>query len=405
MTTQTLTTAPPSSWSSFFFNLIYKSATVSAGLVAVLVGLLYYKQESLLYFPEIGGVPRRSSSNPRSYRSPSEYNMPYETHMITCEDGVRIHSWLLLQPDNNNKVAPTIIFFHGNAGNIGLRLPNAYKMFTALRANILLVEYRGYGDSDDNVKPTERGLKLDSQAALRFLLEKQQDKIHPDKIFVFGRSLGGSVAFHMASYAQSNGLKLAGVIVENTFLSISKMVDKVLPLVAPLKSLVLTIGWDSERIAPTITAPILYLAGDKDELVPHSHMLKLHELSKKSSSYAKMHIIRGGTHNDSWIAGGKDYFISMRSFISQVILNEGESSEMGSNNSLAADDGNTSSSGHVASDGGVEVTMGTGQDDIKIENAIPLMPQGIVSMAKEAAKDAANKQFVAASDANKKKEI
>lgn len=112
--------------------------------------ILNAQQESLLYFPSIGGVPRHPSENPRRYRSPSEHNIPFETHMVKCADGIAIHSWLLYHPDNAQKRrVPTIIWFHGNAGNIGLRLPQAMQMFHYLKANVWMIEYRGYGDSND----------------------------------------------------------------------------------------------------------------------------------------------------------------------------------------------------------------------------------------------------------------
>lgn len=105
---------------------MWSGLTIFAGLVAVVAGLLYAKQDSLLYYPEIGGIPRRPSQNPRRYRSPSEHQVPFEENMIRCADGVRIHSWLMLRSeDDNNKgnnkqnidrKIPTIVFFHGNAG-------------------------------------------------------------------------------------------------------------------------------------------------------------------------------------------------------------------------------------------------------------------------------------------------
>ena len=98
-----------------------------------------------------------------------------------------------------------------NCRNIGLRLPNAIQMFHYLNANVFLVEYRGYGDSDD-ATPSEMGLKLDSEAALRFISKHQS--VDPDRVFVFGRSLGGAVAFHLAEYAARFDIPLAGVIVE-----------------------------------------------------------------------------------------------------------------------------------------------------------------------------------------------
>lgn len=141
----------------------------------------------MLYFPEISGLPRRPADNPARYRSPEEHQVPFENLYIECEDGVSIHAWLLLRTKEKND-RPTLVFFHGNAGNIGLRIPNALHMLQHLNANVLMVEYRGYGDSD-SVKPNEKGLKLDAQAALKFI--SKHPKVDSSKIFLFGRSLGG----------------------------------------------------------------------------------------------------------------------------------------------------------------------------------------------------------------------
>ena len=137
-------------------------------------------------------------------------------------------------------------------------------MLQYLDAHVLLVEYRGYGDSDD-AQVNEAGLKLDAEAALQFI--RTHPKVDPNQIFIFGRSLGGSVAFHVAHYAEQKGIPLAGVMVENTFLSIAAMVDTLMPYVAPFKALILRIGWRSEEIVPHLTVPVLYLAGARDELV------------------------------------------------------------------------------------------------------------------------------------------
>jgi len=300
------------SLSSSLISLLWNIGTVVSGLVAVLGGLLYAKQDSLLYYPEIGGIPRRPGDNPAGYRSPEEHEVPFETHLITCEDGVRIHSWLILREQSEQH--PTIVFFHGNAGNIGLRLPNALRMKQYLNVNVFLVEYRGYGDSD-SVVPNEAGLKLDAEAALRFVVRHKA--IDPTKIFLFGRSLGGAVAFHLARYAEKNKIHLAGVILENTFLSIAAMVDHLMPYVAPFKSLILRIGWRSSQIAPYLKTPLLYLAGSADNLVPHEHMLELHRRSK-SSRMLQMHVILHGTHNESWIQGGEEYWAKIRSFIAEA---------------------------------------------------------------------------------------
>lgn len=134
-------------------------------------------------------MPRRPDDNPRKYRSPAEHNVHFEDVKMPCADGVHIHGWLMLRTPAPNNPLPTLIYFHGNAGNIGLRIPNALQMMQYLNVNILMVEYRGYGNSD-SVSPSEAGLKLDGRAALDFVLK--HPNLNKDKIFLFGRSLGGA---------------------------------------------------------------------------------------------------------------------------------------------------------------------------------------------------------------------
>lgn len=336
------------------------------GILAIAGGILYVKQDSLLvratfflrlfplvewnflclivhlillvfsllrvhihfqYFPEIGSIPRRPANNPRGYRSPEERQIPFESHMIPCSDGVHIHAWFLPAPlskKQDQQNAPTILFFHGNAGNIGLRLPNAIQMLQHLSSNILLVEYRGYGNSD-SVPPTERGLKLDAEAALTFCLNNP-NIIDSSKLFVFGRSLGGAVAFHLTEYAEAHRIPLAGVMVENTFTSISSMVDHLMPFLTPIKALVLTIGWNSVDIVPRLRhTPMFFLAGARDEIVPHSHMRELHSKAIQNgdnnniNNLVEIHVIPDGTHNESWMQGGSAYWDSIRSFMEAAL--------------------------------------------------------------------------------------
>jgi pimeloyl-ACP methyl ester carboxylesterase len=196
-------------------------------------------------------------------------------------------------------------------------------MYNKLRANVLLVEYRGYGDSDD-VTPSEKGLRLDAEAALQFITGHR--KIDRFRVFLYGQSLGGAVAFSLGQYAQHNSIPLAGIMVENTFLSISHMVDQLMPMVAPFKALILRIGWNSYEIAPTLKTPILYLAGAADQLVPHSHMLELFKASGKSSTCARLHVVKKGTHNETWLQGGQRYWDTMLSFMNEVFRSSSRTS-------------------------------------------------------------------------------
>ena len=422
---------------NILLRLLSRCTTILTGLTGLALGVLYVKQESLLYHPTIAGqVPRHLADNPRRFRSPSEHNVPFETIMITCADGLAIHSWLLYHPpssSSSSSLRPTIIWFHGNAGNIGLRLPQAIQMYNALHVNVWMIEYRGFGDSQDpssssstaGGKINEAGIKLDAEAVWDYANNKyhhhhprtsttttssssssrvtnnDDDRIisanvvlDPKKMFVFGQSLGGAVAFHLAQYAQQKQLlaststtattkvvasssidcyaPLAGIIVENTFLSISDMVDHLLPYVRPIKYLILRMHWDSGTIVRHLHhTPALFIAGAQDTLVPHVHMLHLYgrmkssvqsassSSSSSSSSIAtkvntdlvRLHIVKDGTHNDTWMKGGREYWTTISRFMNDALFVLDNSNSGSSSSSGSGSDGNSASGSAGSSHG------------------------------------------------------
>ena len=115
----------------------------------------------------------------------------------------------------------TILAFHGNAGNIGHRLPIAKVLADTNKMNVLMLEYRGYGLSTGT--PDEKGLNIDAQAGLDWI------RAHSEKpnaeILIYGQSIGGAVAIQLAARNQRAG-DIAGLILENTFLSIRKMIPR-----------------------------------------------------------------------------------------------------------------------------------------------------------------------------------
>jgi len=126
---------------------------------------------------------------PPGYRNPKENGMDYEDVYITTKDKVKLHAWFV-KANASPRLCRTLIFFHENAGNIGSRLPNIEILVKRLNTNVLILAYRGYGNSEGT--PSEEGLKLDAEATLEYALNKED--INNDRIFVFGRSLGGAVA-------------------------------------------------------------------------------------------------------------------------------------------------------------------------------------------------------------------
>lgn len=109
--------------------------------------------------------------------------------------------------------------FHGNAGNIGYRLPIAKILADDLGCNVLMLQYRGYGLSTGN--PNEKGLMIDAQTGLDYI--RQRHELRGTRIVLYGQSLGGAVAIGLAARNQRQG-DVAGIVLENTFTSMRKMI-------------------------------------------------------------------------------------------------------------------------------------------------------------------------------------
>ena len=154
--------------------------------------------------------------------------------------------------------------FHGNAGNIGHRLPIARMLINYIGCNVFMLEYRGYGTSTG--QPDEVGLTLDAHTALQYLRQRAETRSH--KIIVYGQSLGGAVSIKLVAKNQEAG-DVVGLILENTFLSMRKLIPSVIP---PAKYFAILCHqlWPSDAILPTINKiPILFLSGLQDEIVPY----------------------------------------------------------------------------------------------------------------------------------------
>jgi pimeloyl-ACP methyl ester carboxylesterase len=111
--------------------------------------------------------------------------------------------------------------FHGNAGNIGYRIPIAKILANEIGCNVLMLQYRGYGRSTGT--PNEKGLNIDSQTALDYI--RKQDEFKHNKIIVYGQSLGGAVGINLVARNQEQG-DIAGLILENTFTSMRKLIPR-----------------------------------------------------------------------------------------------------------------------------------------------------------------------------------
>jgi len=277
------------------------------GVAACLTALLYFKQKTLIYPSHI--PPNSRTDVPR----PSQYNFKdYEELIIPTHDGEKLSAFYIRGPRGGPHSKVTVLMFHGNAGNIGHRLPIARMLIAAAGCNVFMLEYRGYGISTGS--PDETGLNIDAQTALDYLRNRAETRDH--KIIVYGQSLGGAVGIRLVAKNQARG-DIAGLILENTFLSIRKLIPSIMPPAKWLSYLCHQV-WPSDTLIPSIKVPTLFLSGLQDEIVPPIHMKKLHDLSRAPVKVWKP--LPGGDHNSSVIEEG--YFETIAEFITKIVSGE-----------------------------------------------------------------------------------
>jgi len=292
-----------------------------AAVVFFVVNLIM-RQESMLYVPCVMPGMQTPSDNPEGMRSPADMGMKFEDVFLETGDGVRIHAWFMpAGNEEETRSASTLLFCHANAGNIGLRLPNFQQLIERLHMNVLALDYRGFGRSEGT--PSEEGLIEDALTAWRWLRQASESgRIDGNRLFVFGRSLGGAVSIALASTLGQRGEGPApqGLILENTFTSISAVVDAMFPLIAieSLKKRFLRLSWESIERVGGLEVPMLFLVGEKDEMIPPSHSRALCAKAQNSRLLRNV-VFPDGQHNDTWEKGGEKYWEVFGEFLKECL--------------------------------------------------------------------------------------
>jgi fermentation-respiration switch protein FrsA (DUF1100 family) len=207
---------------------------------AVVVVALFLVQRSLLFLPDTSR-PRLDGLSEVGAREVR----------LTTADGLELLSWYLPPPDDR----PVIAYFHGNGGNMGLRA-DRYARFARAHYGVLAVEYRGYGGNRGS--PSGRGFYADGLAALAWL---ERNGIMPGRVVLYGESLGAAVAVHLAA-----GRRVAAVVLESPFARLSTIAQHHFPYV-PV-ALLLRDRFDPLSEIGRVDAPILFLQGGRDRVVP-----------------------------------------------------------------------------------------------------------------------------------------
>lgn len=301
------------------FRILYGSI----GLAGVGLSLMYMLQEKLIYVPRIPGV-----SNDFVY-TPDQFSFSFEDIWMAASDGIKLHAWFMWPkewPQEALATKPTVLFLQENAGNMSWRLPFLRMLSRFLDCSVLALSYRGYGLSDG--RPSERGLQLDAQAALDYLHTERPD-IDRNNIAIFGRSLGGAVAIHLAA---NNADKVKAVIVENTFTSIEDVAPRLFPLlglfVGPRRwfNFLVRNKWESKRDIQRLTSlPVLLLSSLKDEMLPPEHMLRLYDILKAAGSERVVWTeFPTGNHMETYELCRQEYWPAVRAFFEQYLAADGE---------------------------------------------------------------------------------
>ncbi|XP_065339390.1 protein ABHD13 [Cloeon dipterum] len=274
-------------------------------LCIAITGILYHAEDHLLFHPE-------QPSHSRVFVPvPSMFGLPYENLFIRSLDGTLLHMFFIRQQPQKATTAPTILFLHGNAGNMGHRLHNALGLYHQLGCNILLVDYRGYGMSQGS--PSEEGLYLDAQAALYYLSSRKD--INHNEIIVFGRSLGGAVAIDLVCRVDC-APKIWCAIVENSFTSIPDMAHILLGsrIIKSLPLFCYKNKFPSYDKAPCMARPALFISGLADTLVPPRMMTTLSQ--RCGSIHKQLLCFETGSHNETWTCHG--YYHAISTFLNDL---------------------------------------------------------------------------------------
>jgi fermentation-respiration switch protein FrsA (DUF1100 family) len=203
--------------------------------------------------------------------------------MIAAADGISLHGWFF--ETTQRPPLATIIFFHGNGGNIS-NIGWVGERLSGRGFDVLLLDYRGYGRSAGEAAG-EAGLYADAEAGYEYV--RNTRGVRPEGIVLYGQSLGTAVAADLASRQ-----KCAAIILESGFSSASDLASTVLPLLPRQLHSLAKNRFESARKLSKVTCPILITHGDPDSTIPTMHGYSLFAAANEPK---KLQIFPGAGHN------------------------------------------------------------------------------------------------------------
>ena len=226
---------------------LYLSLLSLLAVYLLVLLFIYFTQRNLLYHP-----------GDNNYLD-DKVQFNYKEILIEVDQDIKLKSWLI---EKDLKKYKTLVFFHGNAGNLFNRVHKLNELHK-LDINILIISWRGFSGNSGN--PTEKNLYQDAQKSIEWLNSKG---IESKKIILYGESLGTGVAVELAQKNIFNS-----IILESPFTSMVKTAKIYYPYL-PV-NLLLKDKYDSINKIHKITKPILIMHGMKDDLVPYIMSVEL----------------------------------------------------------------------------------------------------------------------------------
>jgi uncharacterized protein len=259
---------------------------VASGLIA----LMWSQQRRLIYFPSPGPVPSAAVVLPNG-----------RDVVIDTEDGIRLGAWYFPIAGT----APAVLVCNGNGGDRSMRAALAVAL-NRMGLSVLLFDYRGYGGNPGG--PSEEGLAADARAAQAWLAA--QPEVDPQRIAYFGESLGAAVTIGLAVQRPP-----AALVLRSPFTSLADVGAVHYPWL-PVRRLLLDHYPSIERIS-SVRAPVLVIAGDRDDIVPARLSRRLFDAAGEPKRYV---VIRGAGHNDPDLLDGRQMLDEIAGFLSSTGL-------------------------------------------------------------------------------------
>jgi len=253
---------------------------------------IYFAQALFIYAPQ---MPSRDL-----VASPADIGLEYESLNLLTIDKERINAWHI---PAESQAAKTVLFFHGNAGNISHRL-ETIKIFHLLGFNILIIDYRGFGKSTG--KPSETGTYLDADRAWQYLIEEKG--LSNKEIIIFGRSLGGGIATELAKKVQPTML-----ILESTFTSMPEVSAVHYPFMPT--NLIVKHRYETINKLKDIHCPILFAHSKNDEVIPYEHSQRNFAAAHAPKQFIELQ----GGHGSGFLLSKETYIEGLKRALREML--------------------------------------------------------------------------------------